>query len=1016
MFFSARTFLAARDVIIQAAGALACLVTSVPALADDSSQMREFVARAWGTEAGLPQNTVSNILQTRDGYLWLGTNGGLARFDGVRFKDYGLAEGLPSLPVQALFEDDQGCLWIGTNGGGLSRLHYDDRIETFNAEDGLRDSNVTALAADSSRRLWIGTVNGLSILQDKKIVKEAALAGLDGGLVRALLRDRQDTMWISSSQGLFEFKDGRLTSSVGPPGDEMILAYCLLEDRDGNLWASIGNGKVLCRRNGVWGKYDQTHGLPAPFVTSLAEGADGTIWAGTLDAGLFYFHQGKFHAVAQRDGLLGDDIRALLGDRDGNLWVGTRSSGLNRLARRKVMVCGPEQGLVHNFVRSVAETADGTLWVGTTGGGLYSGGLKEFSRFGDARIKFYTTVESVLGTRDGSLWWGCARALYHWKDGKLAAAYTPAEQPWLGKSQTITALSEDPSGGLWIGTAKGDLMHLRDGQFVPFAGRVAQGSLTSFAQEADGTLWVGSMAGGLSRIRDGVLTNFSIGNGFPCNHIRTLYMDRESTLWVGTGGAGLIRWKNGRSVCFTTRQGMGDDTVSQILEDEDGFLWLGCNRGIFRYRKADFEALAEGRSSFLHARAYGATDGMLSEECASGFSPAGLKMKSGHLCFSTLKGLVVIDPRQQAIDAQPPRVLFEEVMVDRQNQKVISQTGNGDDPVKPPFTLTVAPGSREIDFHYTALNFTDPEKVRFRFRLDPLDSDWVEAGARRVAYYHRTQPGNYLFRVMACNADGVWSEPGASLAVTVNPFFWQTRWFLVLSGLTVFGLLVGTAHAVGRRRLKIRLAQAEIHNAVERERLRISQDMHDDIGGLLTRVSMLSDMGQSQSDVACAQQQFERIGSQVRAAVVALDEIVWATNPKDDNLPRFAEYVGRYADECFEDCTVRCWQEIPTNLPNFPLRADVRHNIFLAIKEALHNVLKHSEASEVWLRLDLSGDVVCLDIEDNGRGLPLVMVTCGNGMNNMRSRLAECGGTVELVSNPGQGVKIRFAFPVPKSI
>ena len=1002
--------------MIQAAGALACLVTSGPALADDISHMREFVARAWGTEAGLPQNTVSTMLQTRDGYLWLGTNGGLARFDGVRFKVYGLAEGLPSLSVQTLFEDDQGSLWIGTNGGGLRRLRHDGRIESFTAGGGLRDTNVTAIAADSSGRLWIGSVNGLSILQGEKLVSETALAGMEGLFVRALLRDRHGAMWISSSQGLFEFKDGSLIPSVGPPGDEIILAYCLLEDREGNLWASIGNGKVLCHRNGVWGKYDQTHGLPWPFVTSLAEGTDGTIWAGTLDAGLFYFNQGKFHAVAQRNGLSGDDIRSLLGDREGNLWVGTRSAGLNRLARRKVMVCGSEQGLVHNFVRSVAETADGSLWVGTTGGGLYRGGLESLSSFGDDRIKFNATVESVLATSDGSLWWGCARALYQWKDGKLAAAYTPADQPWLEKFQTVTALCEDSGGGLWIGTAKGDLMHLRDGQFVPFAGQVAKGSLTSLAQEADGTLWVGSMAGGLSRVRDGILTNFSIDNGFPCNHIRTLYLDRESTLWVGTGGAGLIRWKNGRSECFTMRQGMGDDTVSQILEDDDGYLWLGCNRGIFRYRKADFEALAEGRSSFLHARAYGTTDGMLSEECASGFSPAGLKMKSGHLCFSTLKGLVVIDPRQQTIDVQPPRVLFEEVMVDRQNQKIISQNGNSTDSGTPPFALTVAPGSREIDFHYTALNFTDPEKVRFRFRLDPLDSDWVEAGARRVAYYQRTLPGNYVFRVMACNADGVWSEPSASLAVTVNPFFWQTRWFLAVSGLTVFGLLVGTAHSVGRRRLKRRLAQAETRNAVERERLRISQDMHDDVGGLLTRVTMLSDMGQSQSDAACAQQQFERIGNQVRAAVVALDEIVWATNPKDDNLRSFAEYVGRYADECFEDSSVRCWQEIPTNLPKLPLRADVRHNIFLAIKEALHNVLKHSGASEVWLRLELSGNMVCLKIEDNGRGLPLTMISGGNGLDNMQSRLAECGGTVELVSTPGQCVKIRFAFPMRKSI
>jgi signal transduction histidine kinase len=282
-----------------------------------------------------------------------------------------------------------------------------------------------------------------------------------------------------------------------------------------------------------------------------------------------------------------------------------------------------------------------------------------------------------------------------------------------------------------------------------------------------------------------------------------------------------------------------------------------------------------------------------------------------------------------------------------------------------------------------------------------------------VAYYQRIYPGNYVFRVLACNANGVWSEAGVALAVTVQPFFWQTDWFLVVVGLASVGLLAGTITGVVRRRYRRRLAQAETRNAIERERLRISQDMHDDIGGILTRVSMMSDAGQSLS-VATASQQFERIGSQVRAAVVALDEIVWATNPKDDNLPRFAEYVGRFADECFEGASVRCWQDIPTDLPFLPLRADVRHNVFLAVKEALNNVLKHSGASEVWLRLKLEEGRVSLEIEDNGRGFASeVLPPGGNGLHNMRSRLAECGGTAELVSAPGKGVRIRFVFPLP---
>lgn len=986
------------------------LVRCVGAQTNEPSASSDYVFHVYGTEAGLPQNTVSVIRQTREGYLWMGTQGGLARFDGVQFKVYGLAEGVPGVPVRALCEDHEGSLWIGTYGGGLCRWRA-GRMDTFTEEQGLPDVNVTALAEDAEGRIWIGTSTSLSLWRNEEAVQDEALSKLKNDFIRVLLRGRRDVMWISTARGLFEFADGRLTECIGPPGNEIISAYCLLEDRDGNLWAGIGNGKVLCRRAGVWCKYSKESGLPWAYATSMAKGTDGTVWVGTLDAGLYFFKEGRFHAVTKKSGLASDDICSLLIDLEGNLWVGTRSDGLIQLAHRKVIACGLAQGLVHDFVRGVAETDDGMLWLGTIGGGLYRGGLEAFSRFGDSRVQFFPNVESVLATREGSLWWGCSGALFQWKDDKLAACYTEKEEPWL-KNAAVTALCEDGQGGLWLGTRKGSLHHFQDGVFTPYAGRVTRGMVTALALEPDGTLWIGSSAGGVSRVRGNSFENFSSGSGFPSSHIRTLYLDREGTLWIGTGGSGLIRRKKGRVDSFTTRQGLRDNTISQILEDDTGHLWLGCNRGIFRYDKAELAALAEGKATFIHSRAYGAADGMLSEECSTGFSPAGLRMKSGYLCFSTLKGLVVIDPRQQDAGEQPPRVLIEEVRVARQSQQIQAQAVKK--PAAPAFEIKIAPGEQEIDFHYTALNFSAPEKIQFRFKMDGLDRDWVEAGTRRVAYYQRIHPGNYVFRVMACNADGIWSETGAALAVTMQPFFWQTDWFLGVSGLLLVGLLAGTINGLARRRYRLRLAQAETRNAIERERLRISQDMHDDIGGILTRVSMLSDAGQSHPTVAPAQQ-FERIGSQVRTAVAALDEIVWATNPKNDNLPRFAEYVARFADECFEGAPVRCWQDIPTDLPFLPLLADVRHNVFLAIKEALNNVLKHSGATEVWLRLKLDEGWVWLEIHDNGCGFAHEAVPSGgNGLHNMRSRLAECGGRAELVSAPGQGAQIRFVFPLPR--
>lgn len=974
-----------------------------------------FVFRSWRSEDGLPQNTVSVTVQTRDGYLWLGTQAGLARFDGVRFKVYGLADGLPSAQVRALHEDEEGSLWIGTFGGGVSRLRA-GHIETFTVEDGLSDINVTALAGDAAGRLWIGSSTGVSQWQNGKFLQEPGLAGLGRKMIRTLLRDRHDAIWISASHGLFEFKNGRLTESVGPPGDEKLSPYCLLEDRAGNLWASIGNGKVLCRRDGVWGKYDESSGLPLAYVTSLAESEDGTIWAGSLDAGLYYFKDGRFIAIRKNAGLSGDDIRSLLADREGNLWVGTRSAGLNQLVRRKLLVYGAAQGLMHDFVRSVAEAGDGTLWVGTTGGGLYRGRAGQFAPFTEnPAAAFYVFVESVLTTRDESLWWGGNNALLHWQGDHLAAAYTRSNQQWIADT-AITALTEDARGDLWIGTSRGSLIQFRNGEFTPFGGTVARGAVTAFAQETDGTLWVGSVAGGLSRVRDGAVTRFSTTNGLPSDHIRALHLDRQGSLWIGTGGAGLCRWQAGHFDSYTTRHGLGDDTISQILEDDDGNLWLGCNRGIYRIRLLELEALAAGELRMVRARAYGTSDGMPADECASGFSPAGLKLKSGQLCFSTIRGLVVIDPRQQQVDPQPPRVLVEEVLVDRQIQQGKTQFG-GDAGGWPPQAIEIAPGSQEIDFRYTGLSFAAPEKVRFRFRLRNWDHDWIEAGDRRVAYYQRISPGNYVFEVRACNADGVWSYPGATLAVTLQPYLWETTAFRLIAGSLLAGLLVAAVNLIARRRYRRRLAQLETQHAIERERLRISQDMHDDIGGILTRVSILSDVGQGEAGREAAAKQFERIGSQVRAAVVALDEIVWATNPQDDNLPRFAEYVGLFADQFFENTTVRCWQEMPTDLPKLPLRADVRHNVFLAVKEALHNVLKHSGATEVWLRLKLANVCVSVEIEDNGRGfVPDAANAGGHGLGNMKSRLAECGGSAVITSAPACGAKVQFDFPLPGNL
>ena len=968
------------------------------------------IIRSWGTEAGLPQNTVTAMVQTRDGYLWLGTHDGLARFDGVRFKVFGLEQGLPSVDILCLFEDHQGVLWIGTDGAGLCCMRQ-GRIETI-ADPSLQPSShtIACLQEDSSGRLWVGSAGGLRFCQGGELKEDSAFAILRQDSIRSVLRSRDGTtMWIATGKtGLLTFRDGRLEPRSGPPGNERIRAHVLFEDRQRRLWVSVGNGMVLCRQLDSWRVFNETNGLPFAYVTSLAEDADGNVWAGSLDDGLYRFNGSSFEVLRRSDGLSADDIRSLYCDREGDRWVGTRTGGLDRLTRRRLEVVGYAQGLTNDFTRSVAETADGDLWVGTIGGSLFRGGLSGFKPFRPEPVGllvyYYASVDPVLSTPDGGLWWGAVGSLLLWKDNHLAGCFT--NEAWL-QNVTLTALQNDGHGGIWIGTTGGQLVHSQNGHFTEFPQQLARATITSLAVEPDGSLWVGSVAGGIKRIREGSDSVLTITNGLSSQSIRTLYLDGQDLLWIGTEGGGLNCWRDGQVASFTAGQGLTARTVSQILEDDHGFLWLGCNSGIFKVSKTDLVDCAAGKLSFVHARSFGLNDGMPASECSGGFCPAGLKTKSGLICISTVKGLVFLDPNEPRDEKPPPKVLLEEVLVNGRPDALAYRQD-----AQP--RLVMAPGNRDMELHYTAIDFSAPEKIGFRYKLEGIDHSWTEAAARRTVYYQNLPPGDFTFHVQACNASGVWNEQDTSLAVAVRPFFWETGLFRATAGLVLLALISGVSGWVLRRRYKHRLARLRTLNAIERERLRISKDMHDHIGGVLTQVSQLSDMGLVETqDKALVKSRFERIGDRARAAVQGLDEIVWATNPKNDNLANFVEYVSQFSDEFFEYTPMRCWQDVPSTFPSMPLRADVRHNVFLAVREAFNNALKHSHGTEVWLRMNLEGGQVTLEIEDNGCGFtPGATTASGNGLENMRARLAEEGGQTVVTSAPGKGTRVRFIFPV----
>lgn len=976
--------------------------------------MSEFVCQVWRVEDGLPHNTVMAITQTRDGYLWLGTANGLARFDGVQFKRFGLSDGLSSLYVRVLLEDREGGLWIGTANGLSRRLN--GQFTTWTTREGLAGNVILALTEDRDGAIWVATNTGLSRWRQGAFETMGLQEGVSGRYVAALTADQQGAVWVSvTGFGLLRWDGGAFTTMTNLLGTPSAVPARLLQDRAARIWAGTARG-VYCFAGAAWKEYGLEDGLPKVGIMSLAEGADGTIWAGTFDEALFYLREGKFHRVTQGDGLSDTSILAIMEDREKNLWVGTRAGGLNRLKPRQVsMWCHMEDG-VEVPPMSLTEDRAGVVLMASQGRGVYrfdSPGRRQFVRESLQSLPNSLPLGRLLSARDGSLWWGSVSRLSQWQEGNQVASYSSASEL---RSDSVRCLWEDRDNGMWIGTRDGRLLLLRGGVLTAFTNGLPGGMFTSVVQQPDGTVWIGSYGGGLGRLKNGIGTTFGRAQGLRSDLIRALFLDSQTNLWIGTEGGGLSCFKDGAIQSFGAQQGMGDDTVLQILESDDGDLWLGTYHGIFQIFRRDLQALLAGRTSRVHPRGFGRSDGLLSEQCVAG-SGTCLKRRNGQLCFSTDRGIAVIDPKARWNPNLAPDVRIEGVWVDGKSQPLPdAQPGSIKGEHESPATLVIPPGQQRFEFQYTGLHFSAPEKVRFRYRLEGLDSDWVDAGAQRAAYYSYVRPGSYRFQVAAHTGNGVWREAGtdASLVLTILPYFWQTWWFRLASWLGGVAIVSGGVAAVIRRRHRLRLEALERQGAVDRERARIAQDMHDDLGSSLTEIGFLSTLVRNQSLPGPEGERYlTQITEKSRDLVKALDEIVWAVNPRNDSLSNTVNYLCLFAEELLHAAAIRCRLEVPAALPQKALNAEQRHNLFLAVKEALANAARHSGASEVLLRFEWQATMMVISVEDNGCGFDPAQVAPGrNGLANLQTRMTRLGGWCEIAAPPGRGSAVRLGLPV----
>ncbi|MCD6050610.1 MAG: two component regulator propeller/histidine kinase domain protein [Verrucomicrobia bacterium] len=793
------------------------------------------------------------------------------------------------------------------------------------------------------------------------------------------------------------------------------------------MGASTASGFWLIERNILrrWSGFKKEEeswtlpgGLEPSLITAFFRDREGNLWIGTSGMGLYQFIEQEkvFRHFTREQGLSQDSILSIGQDKEGNLWIGTNGGGLNRMRESAFEVYDVKRGLSQNNVLSISGGPDGSVWIGTEGGGL--------NRLRDGNVLAYRQqdglrsqiVWSVLADQAGDVWAGTKDGLYRF-NGIRFEAIGRGNPNVTGNlpNQDVRVIYEDSKRRLWVGTFGGGLTRVVDGRASKTFNSTTDPAIfhsndvRALLEDAEGGLWIGTGGGGLILFKNSVFTVFrrSDGAGLGSDFIRALYQDSEGVLWIGTN-EGLVCRRGERFSRFSTADHLPDDVISQIFEDDRGNLWLGTNRGVVKVARQALLRFAAGRVKSYVSVLYDRSDGLAGRECSGGFQPWGYKGSDGKLWFPTSDGVSVIDPVNIRPASRPPLVVVESVLAN--GVEIVPRRYTNSAELELQTVYRVPPGTDKLEFRYTGLSFVAPRRVRFSYQLKDYDPTVIEAENRRSATYLDVPPGRYSFQVMAANSEGIPNVMGKTVGVLVLPRFYQTWWFQIGTAVFAIFLVFISFRYLTVRKLRQRLVVLEQQRVLDRERTRIAQDMHDDLGARITRIGLLTELVRRK---APKNEEMDKVSSRIeeatREVVHTLDEIVWAVNPKNDTLDRLAAFIAQYAEDYFEITPIHCRLDLPTNLPAVPLSAEMRHSLFLVVKESLNNIVKHSEASEVKITLVYKKPKLEILIADNGKGFSLEEADpTRNGLMNMKKRIEDGGGKLDLSSEKGKGTRIRL--------
>jgi signal transduction histidine kinase/ligand-binding sensor domain-containing protein len=960
---------------------------SAPVVATDGSipVSEDYVLRTWGMEEGLPSNRVTSLTQTPDGYLWVGTLGGLTRFDGVRFTTFH-AENTPGLEsdrVDALFTARDGNLWVGLDRRGVAR-RVGDRFHVIAPLAPLTTGWTTSFAQDASGAVWFGYEDPVKVsrwvegqLTDHS--KQDGLAvGNRGAHGNKVASTANGTIWYANTAGCGPF-DGKRFQSIDPAGGG---GEHLAPAGDGGMWAKRGYRLVRYHPDG---SQETVADLSALFVSMMMEDSSGTLWVGTSNAGLMRFRDGNWARVPVEGG----SVSSVFEDREGDIWVGTPSAGVSRLHARRFHLRQTKDGLLDDDTFSVCADNEGRLWV--------AGRNNMLVRATDATNRRFTVpsgwpdglrgIMTVHSDPTGGVWVGTGNGLLHMSEGTFRRE---------SLLNPVTALLVDRNEILWAAIIKGPLVRRQAGQDVrmPETGGLIR--VISLAEDAAGRIWAGTEDGLVFQKSGEPFVPVPLPGAQPGDGIRFIVPDGPDTVWIGALRGGLYRWRDGRISRLPGGAGLPIDDLRSLMITAEGDFWLGTASGLLRVARDEIEPVMDGRQASLHCTAYGRDDGLPSTEFSLGFRGATTRTPDGHLWFATARGALEILPKEKpspAIAALP--MLIEEVRVGGTAMGLNGDVG-----------LLIPPRSGPLEIRYTLAQLSGSERLRFRYRLSGLGSGaWVDTDRQRTALFTYLPPGDYRFEVAAAGADGTWLPTTASLALTVRATWWETSWFRSVVGLLGALALAALVKFAVKRRMRARMRKLEQENALERERTRLARDLHDQVGASLTHIAL-------QVEAATSPDSRARLADSVRQTVDDLDGVVWATNPINDTLDSLLQYLVRFSWDFLKPADVRLRIDFPDEVPSRILPPEFRYHVLLVVREALNNAVKYSAASEIHLGASFSSAALTITVADNGRGFdPVTCGAGGNGLSNMRQRAATLSGECRIDSRPGAGARVTLIVP-----